>query len=458
MGAPASSGQRAGDWTASWGLEKQEGDDALIVLGSGNLGLVYVPEPERLTLAEIDRRWPQLVPGLAAHPGIGFVAGLGVDGPVAIGPSGRHHLATGVVEGTDPLEGLGAHAPAMLMAAASMARAPDLYVNSAVDPTTLDVAAFEPLVGCHGGLGGWQDRGFVMAAARPPGARGAHHGRRRPASTPDRDPAVPGPPHRTGEEHRMTSSRASRLLITAAAAVIVIAGLKAASDIVGPLMLAVSLTIVFHPLRIRLERRLPSWAASIVVLVCAYVLILVLIVSLIVAIGRLAVLVPSYAPELNGYVQDVGDWLANAGVGSDQVAAATDAADAGRLVGLATDVLSSTVAILSDLFFLVALLLFLAFDSAKVSELAAGAREEHAGFVDAMTSFAHGTRSYLGGHGDLRPDRRRGRHRSALGDGGAGGVRLGCAGVRHQLHPQHRLRHRAGAPGVDRAARRWSRA
>ncbi len=193
----------------------------------------------------------------------------------------------------------------------------------------------------------------------------------------------------------MTSSRASRLLITAAAAVIVIAGLKAASDIVGPLMLAVSLTIVFHPLRIRLERRLPSWAASIVVLVSAYVLILLLIVSLIVAIGRLAVLVPSYAPELNGYVQDVGDWLAKAGVGSDQVAAATDAADAGRLVGLATDVLSSTVAILSDLFFLVALLLFLAFDSAKVSDLAAGAREEHARFVDAMTSFAHGTRSYL---------------------------------------------------------------
>ena len=32
-----------------------------------------------------------------------------------------------------------------------------------MDPATLDVAAFEPLVGCHGGLGGWQDRAFVMA-------------------------------------------------------------------------------------------------------------------------------------------------------------------------------------------------------------------------------------------------------------------------------------------------------
>jgi hypothetical protein len=57
----------------------------------------------------------------------------------------------------------GDHAAAMLLSATSMPEAPDLYVNSSIDPDTLDVAAFEPLVGCHGGLGGWQDRGFVLA-------------------------------------------------------------------------------------------------------------------------------------------------------------------------------------------------------------------------------------------------------------------------------------------------------
>ena len=85
------------------------------------------------------------------------------DGPVVIGRAGRHHLSTGVIEGEDPLAAFDAHAPAMLLTAALSPMAPELYVNSTVDPDSLEVAAFEPLVGCHGGLGGWQDRGFVLA-------------------------------------------------------------------------------------------------------------------------------------------------------------------------------------------------------------------------------------------------------------------------------------------------------
>jgi predicted PurR-regulated permease PerM len=51
---------------------------------------------------------------------------------------------------------------------------------------------------------------------------------------------------------------------------------------------------------------------------------------------------------------------------------------------------------LSNLFFLVTLLLFLAFDAAHVTRLAEGAREQHRNLVDALASFARGTRTYLG--------------------------------------------------------------
>ena len=79
-----------------------------------------------------------------------------------IGADGRRDLETGTVTGTDPLAPYAAHAGEVLARALAMPEAPDLYLNSSVDPTTNDIAAFEPLVGAHGGLGGWQDRAVLL--------------------------------------------------------------------------------------------------------------------------------------------------------------------------------------------------------------------------------------------------------------------------------------------------------
>ena len=64
--------------------------------------------------------------------------------------------------GEDPLRPYGDHAARVLKRAVAMPEAPDLYLNSRVDDVTLDIAAFEPLVGAHGGLGGWQDRAILL--------------------------------------------------------------------------------------------------------------------------------------------------------------------------------------------------------------------------------------------------------------------------------------------------------
>lgn len=141
-------------------------EEQFLVFGSGNLGLVYVAgEGHRLDLDEIAVRYPALVPGLVAHPGVGFVVvDTAEHGPVALGRDGEHRVRDGVVVGVDPLARFGEHAPAFVLRAATMAEAPDLYVNSLLDDLD-EVAAFEGLVACHGGLGGWQDRGMVVHPA-----------------------------------------------------------------------------------------------------------------------------------------------------------------------------------------------------------------------------------------------------------------------------------------------------
>jgi uncharacterized membrane protein YvlD (DUF360 family) len=141
-------------------------EEPVVVLGSGNLGLVYLRGDRRRSIQELDREWPALVPGLAKHPGVGFVAGIDDHGvPWAIDAGGRLNVATGALEGTDPLAPFGEHAARVLRRALAQPEAPDLYVNSVVDPVTNDVAAFEGLVGSHGGLGGWQDRAMLLAPA-----------------------------------------------------------------------------------------------------------------------------------------------------------------------------------------------------------------------------------------------------------------------------------------------------
>ncbi|WP_231956845.1 MULTISPECIES: alkaline phosphatase family protein [unclassified Actinoplanes] len=141
----------------------------LLVLSSGNLSLVYLARlPHRVLRAEIEQRYPRLIAGLAAHPGVGLVIVGDEHGPIAFGPGGSHRLRDGKIDGKDPLLPYGRHARADLLRHQESAHLGDLVVISSVDPETDEVAAFEELVGSHGGLGGWQtDAMLVHPAAWP---------------------------------------------------------------------------------------------------------------------------------------------------------------------------------------------------------------------------------------------------------------------------------------------------
>jgi uncharacterized membrane protein YvlD (DUF360 family) len=171
--APSAAGVAKTKGTPLKGKSKKrkstKGDETFHVFGSGNLGLIYVRgEKERLDRRTLQSRYPGLVDGLAAHPGVGFVVVMDVDGPVALGNGGWHRLDDGHVEGVDPLAAFGSYAPGFVHRAAHRPECPDIYVNSLVEPGTEEVAAFEDLVGCHGGLGGWQDRASLVVPTNMP--------------------------------------------------------------------------------------------------------------------------------------------------------------------------------------------------------------------------------------------------------------------------------------------------
>ncbi len=139
----------------------------LVVLASGNTGLIsFTGAPHRVTLEQMERDYPGLIDGLTGHPGIGFVmVATGDAGPVAIGRRGRHYLADGCVEGEDPLAVYGPTPSRHLLRTHGFSTCPDILVISTYWPEEDQNAAFEELVGNHGGLGGEQSRPFLMYPA-----------------------------------------------------------------------------------------------------------------------------------------------------------------------------------------------------------------------------------------------------------------------------------------------------
>ena len=139
-------------------------DREVVVLGSGNLGLVYLMEERRrLTLEEIEQRHPRLVQALRAHPHVGWILVRSSEhGAVALGGGGINYLSEGRIEGEDPLANFSPNAARHLLRTDGFSNVADVMVGSFFEPKLEEGCAFEELISFHGGLGGPQTRAFIL--------------------------------------------------------------------------------------------------------------------------------------------------------------------------------------------------------------------------------------------------------------------------------------------------------
>jgi uncharacterized membrane protein YvlD (DUF360 family) len=143
-------------------------DRDVVVLGSGNLGLVYLMEvPHRLTMEEIDERHPDLLGALRSHPHVGWLLVRSANhGAVVLGADGTNYLDEDRVSGTDPLAPFSPTAGQHLRRTDGFSNVADIMVGSFYDPMVDEGCAFEELISFHGGLGGPQTRPFILHPER----------------------------------------------------------------------------------------------------------------------------------------------------------------------------------------------------------------------------------------------------------------------------------------------------
>jgi predicted PurR-regulated permease PerM len=190
--------------------------------------------------------------------------------------------------------------------------------------------------------------------------------------------------------------RALAVLLGAASVVVVAAGLNAVAWLVGPLFLALVIVITVYPVQAALRRvGVPGWAATVLLVLLVYAVLLALGGVILVSIARLATLLPTYTAEANALVTTAASGLAQFGVGAAQLGAIATSLNVGKLVAIVSSLLLGLTGLIGNLVFLLSLLLFLSIDAPAIGTRMQRLSHDHAPMADALAGFARATRRYV---------------------------------------------------------------
>ena len=208
--------------------------------------------------------------------------------------------------------------------------------------------------------------------------------------------AVPTPLANGAGSQRGALPRALVILLGAAAAVVVFAGIQATAWLIGPAFMALIIVIAVTPVHGWLRRHgWPGWATTLVLILLVYGIMIVLALGIIYSIARLATELPQYASKADGLVNSATAELAKHGVGPDQVKQAASSLNLGKLAGVLGALLGSVAGLATNLVFLLALLLFLSVETSGAGDRVASIAAERPRIAEALGHFAWGTRQYL---------------------------------------------------------------
>jgi predicted PurR-regulated permease PerM len=186
------------------------------------------------------------------------------------------------------------------------------------------------------------------------------------------------------------------IVIVSTGVLVSVLALRQVAGIVAPVLLALILVIGVNPLTGILRRRgVPMWLAVTTTLIALIAMIVGLGASLAVSIAQLATILPAYQDSFTALVDNLRAWLGTLGVGQDQIVAALAAIDFTNVAALVISLLEGLVDALSNLLFLIFVVVFMGVDAAGFSNRLARVRAQRPEIVGAMDSFVHGTRSYL---------------------------------------------------------------
>ena len=186
------------------------------------------------------------------------------------------------------------------------------------------------------------------------------------------------------------------ILLGVAAALVAALGMRQFSNILGPVFLALVLSIAVHPVRRFADRRRwPAWVGIILSLLAVYGIVAGLFFILVISGIQFAALLQDYAPQFQEFLRQASALLQSVGISQEQLQSMINDLSPNRLVGLASSVIGGIAGVLSDVVFLIVLLFFTVADAGSFATKLDRITPRGRNLADAFGQFAHGSRQYL---------------------------------------------------------------
>jgi predicted PurR-regulated permease PerM len=192
--------------------------------------------------------------------------------------------------------------------------------------------------------------------------------------------------------------RGLNVMLTLAAGIVLVAGLKAFADIVGPVFMAFVVVMAVSPIQGALTRRgAPGWLAGVAMFLCSFGVVAAIVAALVWSAAELTQLITgdTYADQLQNARADIADLLEEVGVSGDELEGVLDSVDLGTVAGEVASALSGVFGLLSAFGLLVTTMLFVVMDSAKFERSLGRLTGQRPTVVEALQNFAGSTRSYF---------------------------------------------------------------
>ncbi|PPL20493.1 AI-2E family transporter [Microterricola pindariensis] len=188
----------------------------------------------------------------------------------------------------------------------------------------------------------------------------------------------------------------TRTLLTLGAAVVVLAGVSVARDILSPLAIAVVLVIIVHPIRHPLERRgWPTWLATTAVIVVAYLILAVMSALIVLAAVQLSAILSEQDEAISALAAQLSELAARLGLDEQAVASAASVFDPATLLALAGTIVSTVFDWATAFFFVLGYVLFMAADGSRYARAGQVFGRERADSIGRVTRFNAGTRRFF---------------------------------------------------------------